>query len=191
MPAISPFEVIRYSWIAFALVWLVFALRRKKTKRRENVLARLGYVLPLVLAWLILDSSRLRDTSLGTRFLPDTLTVAWIGAATTALGVLIAFWARWHLGTNWSGVVTLKEGHELIRTGPYRNIRHPIYTGILVALLGTAIAYGEIRGILALAIAWTSFYIKARREEQFLREEFGPGFEEHSRHTGMFLPRFS
>jgi protein-S-isoprenylcysteine O-methyltransferase Ste14 len=103
----------------------------------------------------------------------------------------IAFWARVHLGSNWSGVVTLKEGHELIRTGPYRNIRHPIYTGILIAFLGTALVNGQVRGLIALGIIWVSFLIKARREEIFLAQEFGPKFEEHTRHTGMFLPKFS
>ncbi len=87
--------------------------------------------------------------------------------------------------------MTLKEGHELIRSGPYRNIRHPIYTGILLALLGTAVAVGEVRGLLAVAVAWFSFYTKARREESFLTQEFGGRFAEHRRHTGMFLPRLS
>jgi protein-S-isoprenylcysteine O-methyltransferase Ste14 len=109
----------------------------------------------------------------------------------TASGIAVAFWARWHLGTNWSGVVTLKEGHELIRTGPYRAMRHPIYTGILLALLGTAITFGEVRALLAVALAWLSFYIKARREELFLSQEFGAGFAEHKQRTGMFLPRLS
>ncbi len=90
---------------------------------------------------------------------------------------------------NWSGVITLKEGHELIRTGPYRTIRHPIYTGILLALLGTAVAMGEMRGLLAVAVAWLSFYWKARREESFLTQEFGEKFEAHAKQTGMFLPR--
>ena len=103
----------------------------------------------------------------------------------------IAFWARWHLGANWSGVVTLKEGHELIRTGPYRNIRHPIYTGILLALFGTVVATGEVRGLLAVAIAWLSFYWKARREESFLSLEFGEKFAAHAKQTGMFLPKFA
>lgn len=128
---------------------------------------------------------------LGARFVPDNPTVGWLGVTLTAAGVAVAFWARWHLGANWSGVVTLKEGHELIRRGPYRTIRHPIYTGILLALLGTAVAIGEVRVLLAVAIAWLSFYLKARREESFLSEEFGPSFAEHRQHTGMFFPRFS
>ncbi|HVH71764.1 MAG TPA: isoprenylcysteine carboxylmethyltransferase family protein, partial [Candidatus Dormibacteraeota bacterium] len=128
---------------------------------------------------------------LRSHFLPTDPTFEWIGVALTAAGIAVAFWARWHLATNWSGVVTLKEDHELIRTGPYRSIRHPIYTGILLALLGTAIDFEEVRGLLAVALAWLSFYIKARREKSFLRQEFGPSFTEHKRRTGMFLPRFS
>ena len=112
-------------------------------------------------------------------------------AAVGAAGIAIACWARYHLGENWSGTVTLKENHELIRTGPYRNIRHPIYTGILLALLGTAIAVGEARALIAVAIAYASFYTKARREESFPAKEFGANFTEHQRHTGMFLPRLS
>src|SRR6266699_2527783 len=158
----SPRQWIDALWLLFGAYWLASALKRKKTKQRETILQRFAYTLPLGL-----------------------------GVALTASGIAVAFWARWHLGTNWSGVVTLKEGHELIRTGPYRAIRHPIYTGILLALLGTAITFGEVRALLAVAIAWLSFYIKARREELFLSQEFGPGFAEHKQRTGMFLPRFS
>jgi protein-S-isoprenylcysteine O-methyltransferase Ste14 len=122
---------------------------------------------------------------------PDTVLVAWLGVLTMASGLAIAAWARIHLGSNWSGVVTLKEGHELIRTGPYRTIRHPIYSGILLAFLGNAIALGEVRGLIGLAVIWLSFYVKARREESFLTQEFGARFNEHTQHTGMFLPKFS
>jgi len=187
----SPAVWIQALWILFGLYWLVSALKLKRTKKRETWVERLGYVLPLIVAFCLLSRQELRIGWLGTRFLPDTLLTAWIGVFLTAAGVAIAFWARWHLGTNWSGVVTLKEGHELIRTGPYRTIRHPIYTGILLAMLGTSVAIGEVRGLLAVVITWLSFYQKARREESFLSEEFGPGFVEHCHHTGMFLPRLS
>lgn len=187
----SPAAWIQALWILFGLYWLVSALKLKRTKKRETWVERLGYVLPLIVAFCLLSRQDLRIGWLDIRFLPDTLTTAWIGVFLTAAGVAIAFWARWHLGTNWSGVVTLKEGHELIRTGPYRAIRHPIYTGILLAMLGTAVAIGEVRGVVAVVITWLSFYQKARREESFLSEEFGPSFVEHCKHTGMFLPRFS
>ena len=178
-------------WILFAVYWLISAFKLKKTKKRESWGQRFLYVLPLAVAFYLLSRSEAHYGWLGARFVPASDAAAWIGVAFTAAGVAIAIWARWHLGANWSGVVTLKEGHELIRTGPYRNIRHPIYTGILLALLGTAVAVGEVRGLLGVAIAWFSFYTKARREESFLTQEFGDRFAEHRRHTGMFLPRFS
>lgn len=175
-------------WLLFTLYWIVSAFNRKKTKQRESLGQRFRYVLPLVGAFYLFRP-RAHYGFLGARFVPESDFVAWIGVVLTAAGVGIAIWARWHLGANWSGVVTLKEGHELIRSGPYRNIRHPIYTGILLAFLGTAVALGEVRGLLAMAIAWLSFYTKARREESLLTQEFGERFAEHVRHTGMFLPR--
>src|SRR5271154_4756965 len=178
-------------WILFALYWLASAFKLKKTKKREALFERLRYVLPLVAAFYLLSGRNVHWGPLRARFVPDSPTVEWLGVFLTAAGILVAFWARWHLGSNWSGVVTLKEGHELIRNGPYRTIRHPIYTGILLAMLGTSVAIGEVRGLLAVVITWLSFYQKARREESFLSEEFGPGFVEHCHHTGMFLPRLS
>jgi protein-S-isoprenylcysteine O-methyltransferase Ste14 len=178
-------------WLLFALYWLITALKRKRTKRRETILQRSAYVLPLLVAVFLMWKPQAHYGRLGERFLPYAPGVEWTGVALTAAGVGIALWARWHLGANWSGSVTLKEGHELIRSGPYRAIRHPIYTGILLAMLGTAVWVGEVRALLGVAIAWLSFYIKARREESFLAEEFGSSFTEHSRHTGMFLPRIT
>ena len=178
-------------WLLFGVYWLVSALKRKKTKHRETVLQRVGYTLPLALVFYLLYQHQPHYGWLDNRFFPAGPFGEWLGVFLTAAGIGVAFWARWHLGTNWSGVVTLKEGHELIRTGPYRSIRHPIYTGILLALFGTAIAFGVVRGLFAVAVVWLSFYIKARREESFLRQEFGPGFAEHEQRTGMFLPRFS
>jgi protein-S-isoprenylcysteine O-methyltransferase Ste14 len=185
----SPWHWIDALWILFCLYWLVSAFKRKRTKQRETWAQRFGYALPLWLAFYLLWQPSAHFGWLGARFIPYGPIGEWIGVLLTAAGVAIAFWARWHLGANWSGVVTLKEGHELIRTGPYRTIRHPIYTGILLAISGSAAARGEVRGLLAVAVAWLSFYIKARREESFLTQEFGPGFAEHKRHTAMFLPK--
>lgn len=187
----SPMDWINLLWAVFGMYWLASALKRKRTKKRETYLDRLIYTVPLVVAFWFLFRPEAHYGSLGTRFLPADRSSVWLGVALTAAGTAFAIWARWHLGTNWSGVVTLKEGHELIRTGPYRTVRHPIYTGILLALLGTAVAIGEVRGLIAAAVALASFYTKARREESFLTEEFGPAFAEHQRHTGMFLPKFS
>lgn len=192
MNFLSPPQWINLFWLIFGVYWLVSAFHRKATKKRETYLQRFGYTLPLVLAFYFLFRPEAHDYPyLGVRFVPSGPSTEWAGVLLTAAGVAIAIWARWHLGSNWSGVVTLKEGHELIRTGPYRAIRHPIYTGILIALFGTMVTLGEVRGLIGLAVAWASFYIKARREESFLAQEFGPAFAEHQRRTGMFLPRVS
>jgi protein-S-isoprenylcysteine O-methyltransferase Ste14 len=186
----TPTGFISDLWMLFALYWLVSALNRKKTKRRESVAQRLLYMLPLLAAFYVLYNGDLRRGWLATQFLPHTELVQWLGVAIVVAGMAIACWARLHLGTNWSGVVTLKEGHELIRSGPYRTIRHPIYTGILIAFFGNVIQLGQVRGLIALVVIGLSFYIKARREESFLAQEFGPGFNEHTQQTGMFLPKF-
>jgi protein-S-isoprenylcysteine O-methyltransferase Ste14 len=187
----DPGTMIRALWILFAVYWVISALKRKKTKQRESILQRLTYVLPLLLAFLLFSRPEADHGWLGAPFYSQSLAAGWLGVLLTAAGVAIAFWARVHLGTNWSGVVTLKEDHELIRTGPYRTIRHPIYTGILLAVLGSVVALGQVRGVIAFVIIWLSFYIKARREESLLSAEFGSRFVEHQQHTGMFLPRIS
>ena len=85
--------------------------------------------------------------------------------------------------------MTIKVEHELIRNGPYAYVRHPIYTGILLALVGTALAIAEWRALIAVALVWIAFYTKARVEEKMLAQEFGAAFAEHRRRTGFFLPR--
>ena len=110
------------------------------------------------------------------------------GAVLTAVGVGFAIWARHHIGRNWSGQVTIRREHELIRTGPYAHIRHPIYTGLIVAVAGTAIVIGEHRALTALALILLGFTFKGKREESMLENRFGPAFEEYRRRTGFFLP---
>src|SRR5438552_9050484 len=191
MDSSSPREWINALWVLFGLYWLVSALNRKKTKRRETWAQRFIYTLPLVAAAELLVRPEARYGWLGSRFVPANLAVEWAGVLLTAAGVAVAFWARWHLGANWSGVVTLKEGHELIRTGPYRNIRHPIYTGILLALLGTVVTTGEVRGLLVVAVAWLSFFWMALCEVAFLLQDYVETLVAHVIQTGMFLPNFA
>jgi len=187
----SPPSIVWTLWALFGVYWVIAALGSKRTKRRETVGQRLAYILPLLAAFFLLSKRWAARGWLGAHLLPASAGVEWFGAALAALGIAICFWARWHLGGNWSGTVTLKEGHELIGSGPYRAIRHPIYTGILLALLGTAVQIGQARSFIAVFVALGSFYFKARREESFLAEEFGERFTAHAQRTGMFLPRFS
>ena len=107
----------------------------------------------------------------------------------TALGLALTVWARLVLGTNWSGSVTVKQDHTLVRRGPYRMVRHPIYTGLLLAFAGSALARGEWRGLLAVLIAWLALWRKWRLEERWMAETFGPAYSDYAARTPAIFPR--
>jgi protein-S-isoprenylcysteine O-methyltransferase Ste14 len=178
-------------WMILAIVWLVMAFAIKRAKRRETVTERLQYTLLLLCAFWLLFGRIGNLIWPHFRLLPNIPAIWWSGLILTGVGVAIAIWARVSLGANWSGTVTLKENHELIRQGLYSRIRHPIYTGILVGAIGSGMIQGEIRDLLGFLILLFSFFIKAKREESFLFQEFGTNFTEHQRHTGMFLPKLT
>jgi protein-S-isoprenylcysteine O-methyltransferase Ste14 len=188
---VTPSEIVYGSWVLFALYWLVAAFGVKRTAKRQNPAERLLYIAFLAAGFFLLDQENPNWGRLNHRFVPDQLWIAWVGSALCVAGVLFAIWARRTIGKDWSAEVQIKEGHELIRSGPYAHIRHPIYTGLLLATLGTALLIGEYRGLIAVAMFLVGFTRKARKEESFLAAEFGPAFDEHRRHTGFFLPRFS
>jgi protein-S-isoprenylcysteine O-methyltransferase Ste14 len=187
----SWFEFCAYCWLAFVVYWLVSALKRKEAKRKESRQERLRHSLPMLAAYILTFIPVSHYGALGSRVVPASAALGITGAVITVAGVGLAIWARWHLGTNWSATVSIRADHELIHTGPYRTIRHPIYTGMLLAFAGTALALGEVRGLIAFVIVLIAFYFKARKEESFLAQEFGEQFAERARHTGMFLPRLS
>lgn len=176
-------------WMALAIVWVAMRLSIKRAKQRESLGEFAQHAVPLLLGFWLLFGKLENWGWLNYRPLPNTPAAWAAGLFITAFGVGFSIWARFALGSNWSGAVTLKDNHELIRRGPYRWIRHPIYTGILLGMIGTAIIKGHLRGWLGFVVVLATFYFKARREESFLRQEFGKDFEEHTRDTGMFLPK--
>jgi len=184
------FQISSKIWFAWCIVWLLMAAWSKPSKRREFPWQRLEHVIPLVFGFMLIYNHVFAWGWLGTRIVSQNSIVAAVGLLLTAGGLVFAVWARIALGANWSGTVTIKSGHNLIRRGPYRWIRHPIYTGLLGSFVGTVLLQGEVRSILGLVLILAALYRKAKREERFLSEEFGEGFAEHAKHTGMFLPRF-
>jgi protein-S-isoprenylcysteine O-methyltransferase Ste14 len=185
----NPQRICSMFWLLFLLVWLVFGFRRKQTQERESLSSRLSYSIPTVLAFYLLFSDGINLEWLNIRLIRNIPTADWLGTALTAIGIAFAIWARVYIGENWSGVVTVKVGHELIRTGPYAWVRHPIYSGMLVATLGTALVRGEVRGLVAVAILWLAFWTKSRIEEQFMRKTFGEAYADYSKSTGALIPR--
>ena len=185
------FQISSKIWFAWCILWLLMAAWSKPSKRREFPWQRLEHVIPMVIGFFFLYNHNFAWKFLGDRIIPQNDAVTSSGLLLTAGGLIFAVWARIALGANWSGTVTIKSGHDLIRRGPYKWIRHPIYTGILISFLGTVLLLGEVRAFCGFALVLLALYRKAKREERFLSEEFGEGFAEHARHTGMFLPRFS
>jgi protein-S-isoprenylcysteine O-methyltransferase Ste14 len=184
-----PSTYVATIWIFWAAIWLLASLRVKKTRDPEPAATRMAYLAPKVLTALLLFSPSFRVGILKERVIGTGSPLAWLGVGLTALGIGFTVWARAHIGRNWSARVVIKEQHELVRSGPYALVRHPIYTGLLLAIAGTALVTGEWRGVLALALAIIGFHSKATREENILSREFGEDFELYRRETGMLLPR--
>jgi len=176
-------------WMAFFVVWMLAALQTKRAVERADLGRRLAYGIPVVLGFSLMFSDRWPIPWLDRRVLPRTQELAIAAIALTLAGMAFAVWARVHLGRNWSSAPTIKEQHQLIRSGPYRLVRHPIYTGLLIALAGTFLANGRVRGALSLVVVWLAFDIKRRIEEDFMVQTFGPQYEDYRRSTGALFPR--
>jgi protein-S-isoprenylcysteine O-methyltransferase Ste14 len=185
------FHSAEEAWTIWALGWLAMAFFSKSTKRRESIGQRIEHLIPAMLGFALVFRAGFGGTWLARPVVSANPLLLWLCVVMTILGLLFAVWARLILGSNWSGTVSIKTDHQLIRRGPYRWIRHPIYTGMLAALLATAMIQGLLGAMVGFAFVLLALYRKARREESFLSQEFGEGFSEHRQHTGMFLPRFT
>jgi len=174
-----------YLWLAG---WIISALRTKRVLRAESIASRLSHLIPLGLGIALLVSRRLAGPWLATRLYSQTVWTFWSGAALVAFGLGFAVWARVHLAGNWSGTVTLKQDHSLTRSGPYRLARHPIYTGILLAILGSAIAEAEWRGYAAFALIILAFLRKIAIEERFLTAQFGDAYARYRAEVPALIP---
>jgi len=175
-------------WIAYLVYWRIAALKVKTTERRESLPSRATRSAAILIAIALMSLPDIPIPWLYRHFLPEGLACFWIGAAITVGGLLFAIWARVHIGQNWSSAVTIKQNHELITTGPYALVRHPIYTGLLLAFLGTAIALTQYRGLLAFVLVFLSFWYKLRLEEKWMRTQFGATYTAYARHTAALVP---
>ncbi len=185
----SPGAICGYIWIVFVVVWLVMAFGTKTTEQRESVSSRLSYTVLVMVAFYLVFGKEIIQPWLRIRlFQPGTIT-NWLGVALTAAGIGFAIWARLYLGGNWSGAVTVKVGHELVRTGPYRFVRHPIYTGLITALAGTGLLRAQVRSLIAIVLIYAGFKIKSKIEERAMISTFGMAYEEYRRSVGAIVPK--
>jgi protein-S-isoprenylcysteine O-methyltransferase Ste14 len=181
-------QLLSALWLAWIGYWWLSSRNVKKTARRESRLSRWLHLGPLLAAAWLQWAPGLPTSWLTGRFLQQGEPAAWAGVIVAAGGLLFAAWARGHIGRNWSATVTLKQDHELVTTGPYALVRHPIYTGLLLAFAGSALALGEWRGVLATAIVFVSLWRKLRLEERWMRECFGGAYENYARRVKALVP---
>jgi protein-S-isoprenylcysteine O-methyltransferase Ste14 len=187
----NPDPALGLAWLMLLSYWLIARFRVNRMERPEPRGTLIFRILIMAGAYWLLFQQDPRFGILNRRFIPDDDRIVLAGVGLTWSGVAFAIWARYHLGKFWSATVALREGHQLIRSGPYANIRHPIYTGMLTAVLGTTLAVGRYRALIAFVVILAAFIAKSRQEEKLLDAQFGPAFQQHRRHTGFFLPRLS
>lgn len=172
-------------WILFSIYWSAAAKNSAQAKESESNRSR-GVHEALVTAGQLLLF--IPVPGLVQSFVPHSLAWALLGLAIEALSIALAVWARHHLGRNWSGKVQIKVDHQLIRTGPYKLLRHPIYTAILGMCLGTVLVDGHLHALTGTALVIVAYWRKIRMEEAKLREAFGAQYDLYRRATWGFVP---
>ena len=190
-------NVILACWAAFLIVWALSALRVKRDIRGGYASIWKSYwamrmavaLLLLFFAFRLANRAASEPSHVSNRFslFSPTPALGWTGATLTVIGIGFAIWARAALGRNWSPRPAVKEHHELVTSGPYEYVRHPIYTGILVSALGTALT-GTVFGAIVFVLASTLFLARIRREEQIMLELFPNEYPAYQARTKRLVP---
>jgi protein-S-isoprenylcysteine O-methyltransferase Ste14 len=175
-------------WLLWLGYWIVAARATGVTRRRESFASRFSHYAPTILGGVFLGVPNSLGRDLEYPFHARTLIWFSIATALVAIGLGFSVWARAWLGRNWSADVTVKEQHELVRSGPYALVRHPIYTGVLLALVGSALAVDKWRGLLGLLLIAAGFVRKLMVEEKFMLAEFGDGYQRYRAEVPALIP---
>ena len=176
------------SWDVLGLVWLFGLLRRKRVVQRQDAASHFRQRSLTILSYILLFWHSWRYSPLARHLLPLSRAGVRLGAVLTVAGCLFAIWARVLLGGNWSMNVTIKQDHTLMTRGPYAIVRHPIYTGLLLAALGTALFQDAPLNFLGVALLFYAFWNKLHDEENFMRQQFGAQYAQYSQRVRALIP---
>jgi protein-S-isoprenylcysteine O-methyltransferase Ste14 len=186
--AFDYFKVARDLWYVLGVVWLFGLFTAKPDARTQSLGSRLFETGLSLLAFCLVFTDYFRSGWRAWSFVPHSDVAGVTGLVMVLLGIAFAIWGRLQLGGNWSAVVSVKQGHTLISRGPYTVVRHPIYSGLLLALLGVAVIIGEVRGLLGVGVLFLSFWLKSRIEERFMLEQFGADYRHYQHQVKAFIP---
>jgi protein-S-isoprenylcysteine O-methyltransferase Ste14 len=175
-------------WLAVGAVWFAAAFRTKRIARRQASASRILQIVVVVAGYVLLFNRRTHVGPLADPFLPPSQALGYAALVITAFGAAIAIWARLFLGGNWSSSVTIKEGHTLIRSGPYHFVRHPIYFGLFAAAAGVAMLMGDVGALLGCLLTGLSWWLKSSSEEALLMQQFGADYTRYRREVKRMIP---
>jgi protein-S-isoprenylcysteine O-methyltransferase Ste14 len=190
---VTPLSLIRIAWIVWLISWFAAAAWTDRTIQRPAVHREVLYRVLTVAGAALLFGFNPGGVRADTRLWPVAPAIGWLLAGLVICGFIFTWWARIHLGQLWSSSVTRKEHHHVVDTGPYAIVRHPIYSGLLLAIIATVVMRGTIITITGGAMIAASVYVKARVEEDFLRQQLGEPYDAYARRVPMLVPfgRFS
>jgi len=181
-------QVVLFLWMPVFLLWAITSGSSKRTVQSRSERESHVSVWVVWIAWFLLFGHGFRRPPLADHFIEATSETVGVGLALSSWACIQRVGARICIGKNWSARIELKQGHQLIRNGPYAIVRHPIYLGFMLATLGTAIAFAEWSGLLAFALIVLAWGYKARLEESAMIEQFGSEYEEYRRKVKGFIP---
>lgn len=181
-------SAIAWTWEGLGMMWLAAYAFTKPTLRTQSLGARSLNILVGFLGFAMLGFSWFNLGWLAMRFVPDTQNLRLTGFLLTLAGALFAAWARLTLGTNWSGRPSVKAGHELVVRGPYALARHPIYTGLLLAIAGTALAVGRWRAVIGFLLIAVAFAAKILHEEHLMMQTFPDSYPNYRKRVRALIP---
>lgn len=183
-----PTQLLALIWIVWLISWAIGAFFSARTEKHVRTWDSRAYRIP-ILAGAVLLTPWTAEVLGEQRLWNPGNAITYVLAAVTLAGTLFTWWARIHLGRFWSNAITRKEGHRVIDSGPYGLVRHPIYTGLIAAMLATAVAIGTVTALLGASLIAIGLWQKARMEEGFLTSELGvDAYGPYCRRVPMLIP---
>lgn len=173
-------------WLIFIAYWIVSAFRVKVTVERGSFVSTLAYRIPLIFGFVFIGTFGWHHP-MNLPLTPESEATRWAGAFVCVAGLMVTIWARATLAGNWSSDVQFKEGHQLVKTGPYRFARHPIYTGILIMCSAQAIQFGRLHFWLGWLVVFVGLWIKLKQEEAVMLKHF-PEYADYRKQVKAIVP---
>lgn len=180
--------IVFFVYWAVSVIYDLISGKAKKTERRQSFIVTFFQNMFLYLAFILIYTSLIIPYSLNIQLLPNSSIVLAVGFALASVGVGFAIWARRQLGGNWSGTIQLKEHHTLVTTGPYGIVRHPIYSGITLLVIGSAVFAGNLSGLIAIACVIIFSLMRISAENKLMLKTFGKRYDDYSKKVKAYIP---